>query len=106
MKYQNEGVYGVFINRKWSGQPRVTTSRKDRLMRKAVIYSQMNNSKKIQAKLIETGTAISTKTSQRKLSLEFDPKSCKPALKLGLTQAMKKKCLDFAKRHGSWDIEM
>ena len=70
-----------------------------RLMRKAVTHSPMSNSKKIQAKLMETATAISTKTIQRRLSLKFGFKSCKPARQSRLTQAMKKKRLDFAKRH-------
>jgi len=52
------------------------------------------------------GTLVSTKMIQRRLSLEFGLKSCKPARKPRLTQAMKKKRLDFANRHASWDIEM
>ena len=41
----------------------------------------MSNSKKIQAKLMETCTVVSTKTVQHRLSLEFGVKSCKPAKK-------------------------
>ena len=66
MKYQNEGV---FINRKRSGRPRIITSREDRLMRKAITHSPMSTTKQIQTKLMETGTAISKKTIQRRLSL-------------------------------------
>jgi len=40
------------------------------------------------------------------LSLDFGLKSCKPARKPSLTQAMKKKRTDFAKRHSIWDIDM
>ena len=93
MKYQNEGV---FKDRKRSGRPRVTTSSEDRLMREAVTHSSMSTSKKIQAKLMETGTAVTTKTIHRKFSMEFGLKSCKLAQKPRLAQAMKKKRLDFA----------
>ena len=102
-KYQNEGI---FTDRKRSGRPKVTSPREDRLMHKVVTRSPMSSSEKIQAKLIDTGTAVSTKTIQRRLSLEFGLKSCKPARKPRLTEAMKKKRLDFAKRHADWNTEM
>ena len=47
MKNQNDGV---FIVRKSSGRPRVTTNREDRLLRKAVTHYPTVTSKKIQAK--------------------------------------------------------
>ena len=104
MKYYNEGV---FIDRKRrSGRPRATTSREHHLIRKAVTHSPISTSTPIQGKLIETSTAVSTKTIQRDLSLEFGLKSCKPTRKPRLTQSMKKKRLDFATRHASWDIDI
>ena len=103
MKYQNEGT---FKDRKRSGRPRVSSCRANRAMHKVVIRSPVSSSKTIQTKLMERGTVVSAKTIQRRLSLDFDLKSRKPARKPRLTQAMKKKRLDFAKRHASWDIEM
>ena len=103
MNYQND----TFKNRKRSGRPRVSSyCREDRVMHKVVIRSPMSSSKKNQAKLMERGTVVSDKTIQRGLSLDFGIKSCKPARKPRLPQAMKIKCLDFAKRHASWYIEM
>ena len=99
-KYQNEGI---FTDRKRSGRPKVTSRREDHLMHKVVTRSPMSSSKTIQAKLIDTGTVVSTKTIQRRLSLEFGLKSRKPARKPRLTEAMKKKRLDFAKRHADWN---
>ena len=55
---------------------------------------------------METGTPVSTKTIQCKLSLKFGLKSYNSARKSGLTQAMKKKHLNFAMRHASWDIDI
>ena len=75
-------------------------------MHKVVTRSPMSSSKKIQAKLTDTGTAVSTKTIQRRLSLEFGLKLCKPVRKPPLTEAMKKKCLDFAKRHADRNTEI
>ena len=87
-KYQNEGI---FTERKRSGRPKVTSRREDRLMHKVVTRSPMSSSEKNQDKLIDTGAAVCTKTIQRRLSLEFGLKSCKPARKPRLTEAMKKK---------------
>ena len=67
-KYQNKGI---FTDRKRSGRPKVTSRGEDRLMHKVVTRSPKSSSKKIQAKLIDTGTVVSTKTIQRRLSLEF-----------------------------------
>ncbi len=68
VKYQNEGIVK---DRKRSGRPRVTSSREDRLMRKAVTRSLKSSFKKIQLKLKDIGTVVSTKTIQRRLSQEF-----------------------------------
>ena len=102
-KYQNEDI---FTDRKRSGRPKVTSRREDRHMHKVVTRSLVSFSIKIQAKLVDTSTVESTKTIQRKLSLEFGIKSCKPARKPRLTESMKKKRLDFAKRHADWNTEI
>ena len=61
IKYQTEAV---FIDKKRSGRPRVTTSRENRLMRKTVTHLPMRTSKKSRKKkLMETGTAVSTKNN-------------------------------------------
>ena len=91
---------------KRSGRPKVTSRRVDRLMHKVVTRLPMSSSEEIQAKLIDTGAAVSIKTIQRKLSLEFGLKSCKPARKPRLTEAMKKKRLDVDKRHADWNTEI
>ena len=102
-KYQSEGN---FTDRKRSSRPKVTSCREDCLMHKMVTRSPMSSSKKIQAKLIDTGTVVRTKMIQCRLSLEFGLKSCKPARKPHLTEAMKKKHPDFAKRHADWKTEI
>ena len=102
-KYQNEGI---FTDRKRSGRPKVTSRREARLMHKVVTRSPTSSSKKIQAKLIDTGTVVSTKSIQCKLSLELGLKLCKPARKPCLTEAIKKRRLDFAKRHANWNTEI
>ena len=87
-KYQNEGI---FTDRKRSGRPKVTSRREDRLMHKVVTRYPMSSSQKLQANLIDAGNVVSTKSIQRRLSLEFGLKSCKSARKPRLTEAMKKK---------------
>ena len=59
-------------------------------MHQIVTRSPLSFSKKIQAKLMDTGTAVSTKTIQRRLSLEFGLKSYRPARNPRLTKTMKK----------------
>ena len=101
MKYQNGSA---FVDRKRSNkgnhQQRKSPHAKDS-------YSLSHEYlKKIQPKLMETGTPVSTKAIQCKSSLKFGPKLCNPARKPGLIQAMKKKHLNFAMRHASWDIDI
>ena len=50
-------------------------------MRKVVTNSPMSTLRKFPAELMKTGTAVSTKTIQCKLFLEFSLESCKPAQK-------------------------
>ena len=72
-----------------------------------IIQQKFNkNSTKIQQKFnkIQQNSTNSTKFNkiiQRWLSLEFGFESSKLARKPRLTQAMKKKRLDFAKKHAS-----
>ena len=103
MKNQNEGI---FKDRKWSDRPRISSSRKAVLCVRWLFTIPWVPPKKIQAKLMEIGTVDSAQTIQHRFSLEFGLKSCKPARKPRLTQAMKKYRLDFAKRHANWDTEM
>ena len=62
--------------------------------------------KNVLAELIEVGTAVSPKTIQCRLSLEFAVELHKPARKPRLIKAMLRKRLDFPKRHAAWNMEM
>ena len=96
---------GTFHDRKRSGRPRKTAPREDRTMRLIVLRSPKSSCKKILcASLRFKGTAISSSTVSRRLSKEFGLKSHKPARKPRLTPVMKKKRLDFARRHRHWTL--
>ena len=56
--------------------------------------------------MAERGIKISEKTIRRRLSMDLPLKLYKPTQKPRLTEAMKKKCLEFAKKHLDWDAEM
>ena len=56
--------------------------------------------------MAETGIKISEKTIRRRLSMSFNLKSYRSAQKPRLTEAIKKKCLESAKKHHHWDTEM
>jgi len=55
---------------------------------------------------VEASTVFSAGIVERRFYLEFGFKSCKTFRKRCLSQAMKKKRLDFVKRLASSDIEM
>ena len=95
-KFRNKEIYG---NRKKSGKPRKTTSRDNISMKHAVPQSPTSFYKKIKFHLLLKGTNASIKSISRRLSKEFDLKSYKPANKLRLTSQIKKKRLEFAKKH-------
>ena len=75
-------------------------------MRKVVTHSAMSTTKKIQAKLMETGTAVSTKQFNAGCLWNLASNHANQPENHALTQAMKKKRPDFAKRHASWEIDI
>jgi len=99
VKFKNCGSYS---DRKRSGRPRKTTRRDDILIKRCVVKSPTFSAKKIRAELGETGSRISRRTISRRLTDEFGLKSRKPARKPRLTQAMKLKRLQFAKKYKDW----
>ena len=56
--------------------------------------------------MAEKNIKISKKAIRRRLSMDFGLKSYIPAEKSRLIEAMKKKRLEFAKKHLGWDTEM
>ena len=68
-------------------------------MKHAVAQSPTSFCKKIRFHLLLKGTNASISRISRRLSKKFDLKSYKPANKLRLTSQMKKKRLEFAKKH-------
>ena len=101
-KYQQDGSY---TDKKRTGKPRVTTAREDNVMRRIVMRSPTSSMKKIRAKLLRRDCRISHMIVFRRLSKEFNLKSCKPAKKSRLTAAMKAKRLQFANNHQHWTAE-
>ena len=101
-KYQQDGSY---TDKKRTGRPRVTTAREDNEMRRIAVRSPTSSMKKIRAPLLRRGRRISHMTISRRLSKEFNIKSCKPAKKPRLTAAMKAKRLQFANNHQHWTAE-
>ena len=95
-KFKNEGIYG---NRKKNGRPRKTTSRDDTSMKRAVTRSPTNSCKKIRPRFLLKGANVSISTISRQLIKKFGLKSYKPAKKPRLTSQIKKKRLEFAKKH-------
>jgi transposase len=98
-KFENEGSYS---DKKRTGRPRKTTKRDDNLMKLIVSRSPTSSCKKVQANLLQKGCEVSVSTVSRRLSKEFELKSYKPVKKM--TPAMRKKRLDFARRHQTWTV--
>ena len=74
-------------------------------MKHAVARYPTSFCKKIRFHLLLKGTNGGISTISRRLRKEFDLKSYKSANKLRLTSKMKKKRLEFAKKHINWSIE-
>ena len=101
-KFNSEGIYG---NRKKSGRPRKTTARDNNTIKRIVARCPTSSCKKLRANLFRKGADLSISTISRKLSKEFGFKSCKPAKKPKLTPLMKRKRLEFAKKHLHWTFD-
>jgi len=101
-KFENSGS---FSDKKRSGRPRKTSARDDNCMRRIIMKSPTSSCRKVRSRLLNKGTIISLSTVSRRLSKEFGLRSYKPAHKPKLTEPMKKKRLDFAKKHQVWNAE-
>ena len=80
---------------------RNTTPREDHSMRQIVMRSPKSSCKKIHPVL---RTPISSSTVSRRLSKESGLKSHRPAWNPYLTPVVKKKRLDFVRRHRHWTL--
>ena len=74
-------------------------------MKFAVARSPTSFCEKIKSNLFLKGTNVSISTISRQLSKEFGLKSYKPAKKPRLTSQMKKKRLEFAKKHVDGSVQ-
>ena len=83
-----------FKNRKGQGCKKSTTAREDRYLKRASIAYRRKSSSELAAELNEGANKnISARTVRRRL-LKWDEKD--------VSQANKKKRLEFAKRHENW----
>ena len=69
------------------------------------MQSSVSSCRKIRANLLKNDTDISIGTVSSCLSKEFSLKSYKPAAKLRLISATKKKRLSFPNKHLYWTVE-
>ena len=74
-------------------------------MKCTVARSPTSSCKKIRSHFLLKNTNVSIGTISCRLNKEFGLKSYKPAKKPQLTSQMKKKILEFAKKHIDWTIE-
>ena len=85
--------------------PEKTTSRDDTFMKHTVARSLTSSCKKIRSHLLLKGANVSISTISSRLSKKFGLKSYEPAKKPQLISQMKKKRLEFAKKHIDWSVE-
>ena len=74
-------------------------------MKHTVAWSPTSSCKKIRSHLLFKGTNVSISTISCWLSNKFGLKSYKPAKEPQLISKMKKKRLEFAKKHINWSVE-
>ena len=91
-----------FKNRKGQGCKKSTTTREDRSLKRASLADRRKSSSELSAELRREGANknISARTVRR--LLEVGLKGCKAWKKPYLSQANKKKRLEFAKNHENW----
>ena len=91
-----------FKNREGQGRKKSTTTREDRSLKRASLADRRKSSSGLSAELREGANKnISARTVRRRL-LEVGLKGCKAWKKPYLSQANKKKRLEFAKNHENW----
>ena len=88
-----------------SGRPRKMMPREDRLVRRIISVRPITPARTFVCMYVRlTGTAILSSTVSRHLSKELGLKSQKPPRKPYLTPVMKKKILEFVRRHRHWTL--
>ena len=91
---------GQYSSRKRSGRPRVTTSRDDSAIKRAVTKNPFISSEEIRAQL--PNTAVSSRTIRRRLLVDFKLPSRRAARKPMLTEVQRKKRLVFCRKYKNW----
>lgn len=90
---------GTHANKQRTGRKRVTTKREDRKLIRESMKDRKKTSSELAAALSEeTGKAISARTARRRLG-EAGLKGCKARKKPWLSEANKRKRLEWALRH-------
>ena len=91
-----------FKNRKGQGRKKSTTNREDRSLKRASLADWRKSSSALPSEFREGANKnISARTERRRL-LEVRLNGCKAWKKPYLSQANKKKRLEFAKKHENW----
>jgi transposase len=95
---------GSFNDRARCGCPRKTSTRQDRIIRRAVVSNPRISTGAVQSLLAEHGASITTQTIRNRLD-EFGLNAYHPARKPRLTPAMKQKRLQFARKYAHWTVD-
>ena len=91
-----------FENRKGQGRKKSTTAREDKSLKRVSLTDRRKSSSELVAELRKGANKnISARTVRRRL-LEVGLKGCKTRKKPYLSQANKKKRLEFSKNHENW----
>ena len=98
-----------FKNRKGQDRKKSTTVREDRFLKRAYLAGRRKSSSELAAELRESAKKnLSARTVRRRL-LEVGLKGCKARKKPYLSQANKKKRMEFAKKkqkkHENWTLD-
>ena len=91
-----------FKNRKGQGHRKSTTAREDRSLKRVSLADRRKSSSELAAELREGANKHISARTVRKRLLEVGLKGCKARKKPYLSQANKKKRLEFAKNHENW----
>lgn len=95
---------GSYHDAERSGRPKKTTSYDDRVIRRSMVFNPWCTTEDVRKNLLYAGINLHRSTISRRLKA-MDLKAFKPAKKPLLTQASRKKRLQFAKTYRHWTSE-
>lgn len=97
---------GSVVDRVRSGRPRKSTQRQDRTLRRTSLANRKLTSPQLLREWQEKCNVLTSTSTVRRRCLQFGLRGCKARQKPLMTDAQRRKRIEWARRYGSWSCEM